>query len=78
MESKHDAQARVIESAERDGIELIRFLWVDHNSITRGKAVTSRTLRSRMTSGIGLARTRQASSLLDLGQPVPGFDAVGE
>jgi glutamine synthetase len=71
-------RAEVQQAVARDDIELIRFLWVDHNSVTRGKAVSRNALASRMESGIGLARTRQASSLLDLGQPVPGFDAVGE
>ncbi|MFF5145031.1 glutamine synthetase family protein [Streptomyces sp. NPDC013157] len=74
----HDALDGIKHAVEQDNIELIRFLWVDHNSVTRGKAVTRSALPSRMESGIGLARTRQASSLLDLGQPVPGFDAVGE
>ncbi|MFJ1706976.1 glutamine synthetase family protein [Kitasatospora sp. NPDC088346] len=74
----HHVPDGVRTSVEQDDIELIRFLWVDHNSVTRGKAVTRDALASRMRSGVGLARTRQASSLLDLGQPVPGFDAVGE
>jgi glutamine synthetase len=68
----------VAERLARDGIELIRFLWVDHDSITRGKAVTTGALKQRMVSGVGLAVTRQASGLSDLGQPVPGFNAVGE
>ncbi|MEU9410978.1 glutamine synthetase family protein [Streptomyces sp. NPDC048281] len=62
----------------QEGIELIRFLWVDHDSITRGKAVTTRALEPRLVSGVGLASTRQATGLSDLGQPVPGFNAVGE
>ncbi|WP_405540361.1 glutamine synthetase family protein [Streptomyces sp. NBC_00075] len=61
-----------------EGIELIRFLWVDHDSITRGKAVTLRALEPRLVSGVGLAVARQATGLSDLGQMVPGFNAVGE
>ncbi|MEU9078788.1 glutamine synthetase family protein [Kitasatospora sp. NPDC004745] len=73
-----ESRARIQRIVEQEDIELIRFLWVDHNSVTRGKAVSRQALPGRMDSGIGLARSRQASSLLDLGQPVPGFDAVGE
>lgn len=68
----------IAERLGREGIELVRFLWVDHDSITRGKAVTVRALDSRMVSGVGLAVTRQATGLSDLGQPVPGYGAVGE
>ncbi|MFD0041569.1 glutamine synthetase family protein [Streptomyces anulatus] len=71
-------RAEVEQAVARDDIELVRFLWVDHSSVTRGKAVSRSSLASRMESGVGLARTRQAAGLLDLGQPVPGFDAVGE
>lgn len=58
--------------------ELIRFLWVDHNGIARGKAVTRRFLSERMVAGIGLAKCRQAANVHDQIQPVPGFNAVGE
>lgn len=71
-------RARVLESVRREEIELIRFLWVDHNSITRGKAVSSAVLGERMVSGVGLAKARQACSMSDVGVPVPGYDAVGE
>jgi glutamine synthetase len=73
-----DEAAAVVAAVEAADVELIRFLWVDHSSITRGKAVTRRFLPERMVSGIGLARSRQAANLLDEGQPVPGFNAVGE
>lgn len=72
------ARAHVLESVRRDQVELIRFLWVDHNGITRGKAVSAGALAERMISGVGLAKTRQAASLSDIGQPAPGYDAVGE
>jgi len=68
----------ILESVLRHEVDLIRFLWVDHNGLTRGKAVTPDVLPSRMVSGIGLARFRQACGLADVGEPVPGFDAVGE
>lgn len=73
-----DAVQRVLAEVERNRIELIRFLWVDHGSITRGKAVAAGSLAARMDSGIGLAKTRQSAGLSDVGPALPGFDAVGE
>ena len=78
MSEFDDQYRQVLQMIDAHDIELIRFLWVDHNGIVRGKAVTRRFLESRMASGIGLAKSRQAASLMDIGQPVPGFDAVGE
>ncbi|MBJ6766054.1 glutamine synthetase [Myxococcaceae bacterium JPH2] len=69
---------RVLDRIAKSDVELIRFLWVDHNGICRGKAVSRRHLADRMESGIGLAKVRQAANLLDQIQPVPGFNAVGE
>lgn len=69
---------RVVEAVEASSAELIRFLWVDHSGICRGKAVSRRHLPERMVSGIGLAKCRQAANLHDQVQPVPGFNAVGE
>lgn len=73
-----DERARVLSVVEQQDVEFTRFLWVDHNGIVRGKAASRTSLRERMSSGIGLAKTRQASNLSDLGQPISGFDAVGE
>jgi glutamine synthetase len=78
MPELSDEYGKVLRKIDEHGVELIRFLWVDHNGIVRGKAVTRRFLESRMESGIGLAKSRQAAGLTDTGQPVPGFDAVGE
>ncbi|WP_329269246.1 glutamine synthetase family protein [Streptomyces sp. NBC_01451] len=78
MPESDDRYRQVLRMIDAHDIELIRFLWVDHNGIVRGKAVTRRFLESRMESGIGLARSRQAANLMDIGQPVPGFNAVGE
>lgn len=58
--------------------ELTRFLFVDNNGIVRGKSVTKAHLGGRMDSGIGLAQCRQAANVLDVVQPQPGLDAVGE
>lgn len=78
MSATGDTYRQVLQKIDAHGVELIRFLWVDHNGIVRGKAVTRQYLQSRMESGIGLAKSRQAAGLMDIGVPVPGFNAVGE
>ncbi|GHE48657.1 glutamine synthetase [Streptomyces longispororuber] len=79
LEHTENSVAEIEGCTERNGIELIRFLWVDYNSVTRGKAVSRQALSSRMRSGVGLARSRQAATLLtDRMQQVPEIDAVGE
>ena len=70
--------ANVLRAAEVNDVALIRFLFVDHSGIVRGKAVSRTCLAERMVSGIGVARCRQAANVLDEVQPVPGFNAVGE
>lgn len=59
-------------------VELIRFLWVDHCGTVRGKAVSAQALAGRMRTGVGLATSRQAASLLDDAQPVPGIRLMDE
>lgn len=71
-------EERVVAMAERDDIELVRFLWVDHNGLLRGKGVSRQALPGRLRSGVGLATVRQAASLLDRAQPVPGFRVMEE
>lgn len=66
------------DAIERNAIRLVRFLWVDHSGIVRGKATTVRQLATRLKSGIGMTIARQAANLLDQVQRVPGFNAVGE
>jgi glutamine synthetase len=78
LEAREKLIASIVDQVEANEIELIRFLWVDHNGIARGKAVTGRFLQERLLSGIGLAKCRQAANVHDQVQPVPGFNAVGE
>ena len=67
---------RVVEQASDAGAELIRFLYVDHGGVVRGKATSRSTLERRMASGIGLTVAMQAMNMLDELQPVDGLGPV--
>lgn len=60
------------------GVELVRFLYVDHAGLVRGKAAATRTVPQRLGTGIGLTVAMQAMTMLDQLQPVPGLGPVGE
>ncbi|HET9141297.1 glutamine synthetase family protein [Actinophytocola sp.] len=68
----------VLGAVARNAVELVRFMWVDHSGVLRGKAVAADTLAGRMRSGVGVATVRQAASLLDQAQPVAGFPVMDE
>ena len=70
--------ARVVERAEAEGLDLIRFLYVDHGGVVRGKATSRSRLAERLTTGIGLTLAMQAMTMLDELQPVDGMGPVGE
>jgi glutamine synthetase len=72
------SESSIADALRDNDIELIRFLWVDHCGLIRGKAVSTRTLAGRMRSGIGVAVSRQAASLLDDALPVPGVRLMDE
>jgi glutamine synthetase len=71
-------RARVLEACERLGIELVRFLYVDHGGVVRGKATSRARLEERLATGIGLTVAMQAMSMLDELAPVAGLGPVGE
>ena len=73
-----EAISRVVQQADDAGAELIRFLYVDHGGVVRGKSTSRSTLERRMTSGIGLTLAMQAMNMLDELQPVEGMGPVGE
>ena len=73
-----EAISRVVEAVEAAGVDLIRFLYVDHGGIVRGKATSRARLAERMRGGIGLTVAMQAMSMLDELQPVDGMGPVGE
>jgi glutamine synthetase len=73
-----DPAARVVAACEDAGVELVRFLYVDHGGIVRGKATSRARLAERLETGIGLVTGMQAMSMLDELAPVPGLGPVGE
>ena len=73
-----DPAARVMGACEDAGVELVRFLYVDHGGIVRGKATSRARLAERLQTGIGLVTGMQAMSMLDELAPVAGLGPVGE
>jgi glutamine synthetase len=71
-------RARVLEACERLGLDLVRFLYVDHGGVVRGKATSRSRLPERLATGIGLTVAMQAMSMLDELAPVDGLGPVGE
>ena len=69
---------RVVEAADAAGLALVRFLYVDHGGVVRGKATSRQRLSERLVTGIGLTVAMQAMSMLDELQPVEGLGPVGE
>ncbi len=70
--------AQVAERVEQDGIELVRFLYVDHGGIVRGKSAAGTRIADRLRTGIGHTVAMMAMTMLDTLQPVPGMGPVGE
>ncbi|MGV9305157.1 MULTISPECIES: glutamine synthetase family protein [unclassified Nonomuraea] len=68
----------VIERAETEGVELVRFLYADHGGVIRGKAVSRTRLGERLASGIGHTVAMMAMNMLDQLQEVEQFGPVGE
>ncbi len=72
------AARRMLERAEVEGIDLVRFLYVDHGGVIRGKAAARSRLAERTRTGIGHTVAMMAMSMLDRLQDVPGMGPVGE
>jgi glutamine synthetase len=69
---------RLLERAELEGIELIRFLYADHGGVIRGKASSRSRLAERLGSGIGHTVAMMAMNMLDQLQDVEHMGPVGE
>jgi glutamine synthetase len=69
---------RVLERAEIEGIELIRFLYADHGGVIRGKAASRSRLAERLNTGIGHTVAMMAMNMLDQLQEVEHLGPVGE
>ncbi|MFF0305853.1 glutamine synthetase family protein [Streptosporangium sp. NPDC004379] len=71
-------ERRVLERAETEGIELVRFLYADHGGVIRGKAASRSRLAERLGSGIGHTVAMMAMNMLDQLQEVERLGPVGE
>ena len=69
---------RALELAQVHDLSLVRFLYVDHGGIIRGKAASRQFLAERIASGIGHTVAMMAMTMLDTLQPVDGMGPVGE
>ncbi|MET7459883.1 glutamine synthetase family protein [Nonomuraea sp. NPDC005501] len=69
---------RVLERAELEGVELVRFLYADHGGVIRGKAASRSRLAERLTTGIGHTVAMMAMNMLDQLQDVEHMGPVGE
>ncbi|MGW3344224.1 glutamine synthetase family protein [Nonomuraea rubra] len=69
---------RILERAELEGIELIRFLYADHGGVIRGKAASRSRLAERLSTGIGHTVAMMAMNMLDQLQEVEHLGPVGE
>jgi glutamine synthetase len=72
------AARRVLERAEIEGIELVRFLYADHGGVIRGKAASRSRLAERVRTGIGHTVAMMAMNMLDQLRDVEGMGPVGE
>lgn len=72
------AVQRILERAEIEGIELIRFLYADHGGVIRGKATSRTRLAERLGTGIGHTVAMMAMNMLDQLQEVEDLGPVGE
>src|ERR1700743_47367 len=68
----------VSQRAREENVSLVRFLYVDHGGIVRGKAAATARLAERIESGIGHTRAMMAMSMMDELAPVDGMGPVGE
>ncbi|WP_246115558.1 glutamine synthetase family protein [Trebonia kvetii] len=68
----------VLRRTAGENIRLVRFLYVDHGGIVRGKSAAAARLAERIESGIGHTRAMMAMSMVDELSPVEGMGPVGE
>ncbi|WP_440065008.1 glutamine synthetase family protein [Streptosporangium sp. OZ121] len=72
------AARRVVERADTEGAELVRFLYADHGGVIRGKATSRSRLAERLHTGIGHTVAMMAMNMLDELQDVEDLGPVGE
>lgn len=68
----------IVMEAQRQSVNLVRFIYADLCSIIRGKSTRAVHLKERLESGIGLVKGTLAMNMLDQLQTDTGFGASGE
>ncbi len=68
----------VLETANKFGVNLVRFLYTDLTGLTRGKSTALPHFKDRLDMGIGLVKGMMAMNCLDKMQTDTGFGATGE
>lgn len=68
----------VLETSNKFGVNLVRFLYTDFCSMVRAKSTSLPRLKDRIDSGIGLVKGQLAMNSLDKPQSDTGLGAVGE
>ncbi|MDZ4836705.1 MAG: glutamine synthetase family protein [Candidatus Melainabacteria bacterium] len=68
----------VLETSNKFGVNLVRFLYVDFCNMVRSKSTSLPRLKDRIDSGIGLVKGQLAMNSLDKPQSDTGLGAVGE
>lgn len=70
--------ATIVQQADAEGVQLVRFLYCDNGGVIRGKTTQRAGLLDRIEAGIGLTVAMQAMNSLDHLQAVDGMGPVGE
>ena len=68
----------VIEQLTEKQTELIEFLYVDYNGLTRGKVIPLASLKAKLADGIGLTKATLNVSERDTILPVADMTPIGE
>lgn len=69
---------QIVQACEKQGVQLVRFLYCDNGGVVRGKSTHVSSLRRRMESGIGLVKGMQSFASLDFLAPGATYGPVGE
>lgn len=68
----------VLKIAEKEGLEMVRFLYVDIDGLIRGYCVDRECLASDLDSGLAISRAMPSFSVLDTIVPGSAFNCCGE
>ena len=68
----------IVAQAKAQGLQLVRFLYVDNGGVVRGKSTHVSSLARRMQSGIGLVKGMQSFTSIDTLAPDATYGPVGE